>query len=83
MRESGAGHVPLRLGRFPVRRLGLGPLVQHDVLGMFGVFPDAWREGAGFPVHGLVSHAFLRRYEWTLDFDAMTMSFAEPEPEQD
>ncbi|MGH3022808.1 MAG: hypothetical protein ACRDNI_04055 [Gaiellaceae bacterium] len=78
MRESGAGHVPLQLGRFPVRSLGLRPLVQHDVLGMAGVFPDVWREAAGFAIHGLVSHAFLRRYAWTLDFDAMTMTFVEP-----
>lgn len=78
MRESGAGHVPLRIGRFPVRRLALGLLVQRDVSGMVGIFPDEWRQAAGFPVHGLVSHAFLRRYVWTLDFDSLTMTFASP-----
>ena len=76
VRETGAGHVPLQVARFPIDRLGLGPLVQHDVTGFFGVFPDAWREAAGFPIHGLVSHGFLRRYAWTLDFESMLMTFA-------
>ena len=75
VRESGAGHVPLQVGRFPIRRLGLGSVVQHDLTGFYGVFPDAWKDAAGFPIHGLVSHGFLRRYAWTLDFDAMTMTF--------
>ena len=75
VRESGAGHVALQVGRFPIRRLGLGSLVQHDLLGFYGVFPDAWREAAGFRIDGLVSHGFLRRYAWTLDFDSMAMTF--------
>jgi hypothetical protein len=75
VRESGAGHVALQVGRFPIRRLGLGALVQHDLLGFYGVFPDTWREAAGFTIHGLVSHGFLRRYAWTLDFDSMAMTF--------
>ena len=76
VRESGAGHIPLQVGRFPIRRLGLGSLVQHDLAGFYGVFPDVWTTAAGFPIHGLVSHGFLRRYAWTLDFDAMTMTFS-------
>jgi hypothetical protein len=28
---------------------------------------------------GLVSHGFLRRYAWTLDFQRMTMTFALPD----
>ena len=75
VRESGAGHVALQVGRFPIRRLGLGSLVQHDLTGFYGVFPDIWREAAGFTIHGLVSHGFLRRYTWTLDFDEMAMTF--------
>jgi len=76
VRETGAGHVPLQVGRFPVRRLSLGPLAQHDLLGFYGVFPDAWKQPADFPIHGIVSHGFLRRYSWTLDFQAMTMIFS-------
>lgn len=80
VRETGAGHVPLQVARFPIGRLGLGPLLQHDVTGFFGVFPDAWRGAAGFPIHGLISHGFLRRYAWTLDFDSMLMLFAGQAP---
>ena len=76
VRETGAGHVPLQVGRFPISRLSLGPLVQHDLLGFYGVFPDAWKQPAEFPIHGIVSHGFLRRYAWTLDFQAMTMTFS-------
>ena len=76
VRETGAGHVPLQVGRFPISRLSLGPLVQHDLLGFYGVFPDAWKQPAEFPIHGIVSHGFLRRYAWTLDFQAMTMIFS-------
>ena len=75
VRETGAGRIPLQVARFPVNGLGLGPLLQRDLLGFYGVFPDAWRAAAGFPIHGLVSHGFLRRYAWTLDFDAMRMTF--------
>ena len=77
VRETGAGYVPLQVGRFPIRRLSLGPLVQHDLLGFYGVFPDAWKQPAEFPVHGIVSHGFLRRYSWTLDFQAMTLIFSD------
>ena len=56
--------------------MGLGPLSQHDASGLFGVFPDMWTELGGITVHGILSHGFLRRYAWTLDFEAMKMTFA-------
>ena len=40
--------------------------------------PAAAGAAAGFPIHGLVSHGFLRRYRWTIDFTRMTMRFALP-----
>ena len=79
VRESGAGHIELELGPFPVASLGLGPLLQSDLTGLYGVFPPEWALGLGFAVHGLVSHGFLRRYAWTLDFERMTMTFASPD----
>jgi hypothetical protein len=60
-----AGRLSHRYGRFPVRRVGLGRLV-----------PDEWAELDGIRIHGIVSHGFLRRYAWTLDFERMTMTFA-------
>ena len=74
--ESGAGTLSVRFGRFPLRRVGLGPLSQHNASGLFGVFPDMWTELGGITVHGILSHGFLRRYAWTLDFEAMKMTFA-------
>lgn len=74
--ESGAGSLSLRFGRFPVRRVALGPLAQQDAEGLYGIFPDLWTDVGGVGIHGLLSHGFLRRYAWTLDFEAMTMSFA-------
>ena len=71
--NSGAGDVTLELGRFPIPRLALGPLVQEDLVGLYGAFP-AGLEG----IDGLVSHGFLRRYRWTIDFTRMTMRFALP-----
>jgi hypothetical protein len=55
--------------------VGLGPLVQDGASGLYGIFPDVWTEITGISVHGIVSHGFLRRYAWTLDFDAMKMTF--------
>ena len=73
--ESGAGSLSLRFGRFPLRQVGVGPLVQHDPSGLFGIFPDLWTENGGITIQGILSHGFLRRYAWTLDFERMTMTF--------
>jgi Aspartyl protease len=77
--ESGAGSLSLRFGRFPLSRVALGTLEQEDASGLSGIFPDAWAELGGVAIHGILSHGFLRRYAWTLDFEQMTMSFAEPD----
>ena len=76
---SGAGDTTLELGRFAIPRLAVGPLEQHDLVGMYGAFPDELAGAAtGFPINGLVSHHFLRRYRWTIDFAGMTMTFEAP-----
>jgi len=65
-------------GSFPIRELGLGPLTQKNAEGDYGsLTPETyWRHG--FIQDGLISHRFLRRYRWTLDFDAMQYHFIEP-----
>jgi hypothetical protein len=73
--ESGAGCLSLRFGRFPLGQVGLGPLVKHEASGLYGIFPDLWTEVTGVSIHGILSHGFLRRYAWTLDFERMTMTF--------
>jgi Aspartyl protease len=77
--ESGAGSLSLRFGRFPLERVGLGSLVEYEASGLYGIFPDLWTELAGISIHGILSHGFLRRYAWTLDFDAMRMTFVTPD----
>lgn len=48
--------------------LSLGPLEQSDLLFLardkvpYGLF-------GGIQIHGLLSHAFLKQYTWTLDFE--------------
>ncbi len=71
--STGAGDVTLELGHFPIARLAVGSLVQEDLVGLYGAFPPGL-EG----IDGLVSHGFLRRYRWTIDFTRMTMRFAPP-----
>jgi hypothetical protein len=73
--SSGAGETTLELGHFPIARLGLGGVLGRELTGVYGAFPKQLRRAAGFPIHGLVSHGFLRRYAWTIDFDSMTMTF--------
>lgn len=74
--SSGAGAVMLELGHFPIARLGLGPLVREDLVGLYGAFPAELARAADVPIDGIVSHHFLRRYRWTIDFARMTMRFA-------
>lgn len=54
---------------YEIASLGLGSLIQQD---LYGFLPS--REGErfnfdGIMIDGLISHAFLRNYAWTLDFD--------------
>lgn len=49
VRESGAGRVTLSTGRFPVGRLGLGPVGQSDLTGLYGLFPPEWRTRSASP----------------------------------
>jgi hypothetical protein len=76
--NSGAGETALDVGRFAIPRLAVGAVEQRELVGIFGVFPPQLATAAGFPVQGLVSHGFLRRYRWTIDFTRMTMRFAPP-----
>ncbi|MBN1284875.1 MAG: aspartyl protease family protein [Anaerolineae bacterium] len=66
-------------GNFPIAVLGLGSLRQEGVLGEYGsMAPETYWE-KGFIQDGLVSHRFLRRYAWTIDFTNRMMIFAVPE----
>jgi hypothetical protein len=63
-------------GTFPIKRIGLGPLMQSNVIGEYGSRPPESYWSLGFIQDGLISHRFLRQYSsWTLDFDTMTYIF--------
>lgn len=72
---GGGGGGGFATGRFNIARLGLGPLVQENLKGEYGVVPPEsyWR--LGFIQDGLISHQFLRQYAWTIDFGTMKMLF--------
>ena len=64
----GGGGGSVATGVFQIDELGLGPLRQHNLTGIYmeqenGAAPDA--EEAR--LDGLISHGFLRMYRWTID----------------
>lgn len=72
---GGGGGGGFATGQFPVKKLGLGPLVQENLKGDYGITPPEsyWR--LGFINDGIISHQFLRKYVWTIDFARMKMIF--------
>jgi hypothetical protein len=72
----GGGGGGFATGQFPIKRLGIGSLVQENLKGEYGLNPPEsyWR--LGFINDGIISLRFLRRYVWTIDFSKMRMHFA-------
>jgi len=63
-------------GAFSIEKLGMGNLVQTNVMGEYGSREPQTYWSMGFIQDGLISHRFLRQYSsWTLDFDSMTYIF--------
>jgi hypothetical protein len=77
--QGGLGGGGFPVGRFTVESLSLGPLRQENIHGLYGVFPPQLYMEAEFIVDGIISHHFLKRYAWTIDFDSRRMIFAEKE----
>ena len=57
--------------------LALGPLTQTGHLAYYTPALDHLDFG-GLPIAGILSHAFLSRYAWTLDFDRRVFIFTVP-----
>lgn len=74
--EIGGGGAGFATGLFPIKKLGLGPLLQLDKKGDFGGFPPGGYWMLGFINDGIISHGFLRQYAWTIDFSRMRMTFS-------
>jgi hypothetical protein len=81
----GAG-MPAEPGRFAdlSAPITLGP-VSASGLTIFPVTDRVWREGfgdwSGVRVDALLSHGFLRRWAWTLDFDRQRLMFHASAPD--
>lgn len=56
--------------------ISLGPLTQKDQF-FATVAKPSWTSFGGVRIDGLLSHAFLNQYAWTLDFDERRYVFAE------
>jgi hypothetical protein len=76
-RQWGVSGVGIRRGHFesPVP-LRLGALVEDRPLMVVGAAGD--QSFGGVRIDGLISHAFLKRFVWTIDFDAREYRFATP-----
>jgi len=66
---GGGGSV--RAAPFRVRHLTLGAAEASDLLGIFGAFPPTLERSLGVRVGGIISHAFLRAWSVTFDFESM------------
>jgi hypothetical protein len=75
----GGGGGKYASGIFSIESIGLGSLLQRDLVGEFGSRPASSYWQTGFIVDGLISHSFLRKYaSWSIDFDAMEFLFTNP-----
>ena len=63
---------------FRVDELRLGSIEQSGLMAFLGPFPASLERGFGPRIAGIVSHAFLRSYRVTFDFDRMKMTLAKP-----
>jgi hypothetical protein len=69
------GNFPV--GSFKIDQCKIGPWEQDNLTGLFGVFPPELYLSCEFIIDGIVSHQFLKKYKWTIDFDSMKMLFAQ------
>jgi hypothetical protein len=76
LRELGVSADAIRSGFFPIPSLGLGTREQTGHYAVPGSAGDG--DLGGVRVDGLISHAFLKRYVWTIDFDTMEYRFSDP-----
>jgi Aspartyl protease len=75
-KEWGIPDAEIKRGFFEsVQPLGLGSLGEDRPLFVTGAAGDT--NFGGVRIDGLISHAFLRRYVWTIDFDTREYRFAE------
>lgn len=74
---GGMGGNDFQEASYDVDSYGLGDLQQENGRGYYftGDTLDMFDE-TGFVTDALISHNYLKQYKWTIDFDAMTMTFS-------
>ena len=77
---GGLGGNDFEVGEFIVKEFRLGELpAEKNIWALYGILEESfnYEESNGFVMDGLISHNFLKKYSWTLDFDTMKMIFAQ------
>lgn len=72
--QGGGG--PIKIQMFQVPSYELGGARGESLLGIFGGFPASLEHGQGYRIAGIVSHAFLRPWRVTFDFEAGRLTLA-------
>jgi len=71
------GGGPVKSGRFKIEELGLGPLRQRNLTGVY-IEPVSDEETEQEQRRdGIISHSFLRNYRWTIDAKRSVFVFGE------
>jgi hypothetical protein len=77
LRAMGITRRQLSAGVFEAQEsLALGPLREDRPLVVVGAAGD--QAFGGMRIDGLISHAFLKRFAWTIDFDSRQYMFHTP-----
>ena len=77
---GGLGGSDFEVSEFRINQFRLGDLpAEKNIWAEHGALEAAFNfeESRGFIIDGLVSHNFLKKYSWTIDFDRMKMIFAQ------
>jgi hypothetical protein len=72
---GGGGEVQYKT--FNVKSLSLGPVTEHDLIGVF-LAEDAIRPAFPFSIAGIISHQFFKPRELTFDFRKMQLLLTQP-----
>ena len=74
----GLGGGDFGVATFNINKIELGKLKQQNLKGYYGVLPpEIYYAPSEFILDGFISHQFLKHYKWTIDFDAMNMTFTQ------
>jgi tetratricopeptide (TPR) repeat protein len=74
--KGGLGGGGFAITRLPIDSISVGALNQQNSTGLYGVLPEElYFTESGMILDGFISHQFLKHYKWTIDFDAMVMTF--------